>query len=73
VIRTWQRRRAGLSIPSSQRQWLFPSPLLRARQSRGHMTSASVGRAFKAWVTEIGAIDSELLGPDGTQPRSPRR
>ena len=66
VIRTWQRRRAGLPIPSSQRQWLFPSPLLRARQSRGHMTSASVGRAFKTWVTEIGAIDSELLGPDGT-------
>jgi hypothetical protein len=66
VIRTWQRRRAGLSTPSSQRQWLFPSPLLRARQSRGHMTSASVGRAFKAWVAQIGAIDSELLGPDGT-------
>jgi integrase len=66
VIRTWQQRRAQLSAPSSQRQWLFPSPLLRARQSRGHMTSQSVGRAFKAWVAQIGVIDSELLGPDGT-------
>ena len=66
VIETWQRRRAQLSTPSSQRQWLFPSPLLRARQSRGHLTAASVGRAFKAWVAQIGAIDSELLGPDGT-------
>jgi len=39
--------------------------LLRAQQSRGHMTSHAVGRAFKAWVAQIGAIDSELLGPDG--------
>jgi integrase len=66
VIETWQRRRAQLSTPSSQRQWLFPSPLLRARPARGHLTAASVGRAFKAWVAQIGAIDSELLGPDGT-------
>jgi integrase len=65
VIRTWQQRRAQLSTPASQRQWLFPSPLLRARQSRGHMTSHCVGRAFKAWVAQIGVIDSELLGPDG--------
>ena len=56
----------SIATPSSQRQWLFPSPLLRARQSRGHLTAASVGRAFKAWVAQIGAIDSELLGPDGT-------
>ena len=52
--------------PASLRHWLFPSPLLRAQQSRGHLTSARVGRAFKAWVAQIGAIDSELLGPDGT-------
>jgi integrase len=25
-----------------------------------------VGRVFKLWVGQIGAIDSELLGPDGT-------
>ena len=66
VIRTWQQRRAQLSTPASQRQWLFPSPLLRARQSRGHMTSHCVGRAFKAWIAQIGVIDSELLGTDGT-------
>jgi len=66
VVRTWQRRRARLSTPDTQRQWLFPSPLLRARQSRGHVTSACVGRAFKAWVAQIGVIDSELLDPDGT-------
>lgn len=65
VIRTWQQRRTQLLTPSSQRQWLFPSPLLRARQSRGHMTSHAVSRAFKAWLTQIGPIDSELLGPDG--------
>jgi integrase len=66
VIRTWQQQRTRLSTPDTQRQWLFPSPLLRARQSRGHMTSACVGRAFKTWISQIGVIDSELLGPDGT-------
>jgi integrase len=65
VIRAWQQRRVQLSTPASQRQWLFPSPLLRARQSRGHMTAHCVGRAFKTWVAQIGVIDSELLGPDG--------
>ena len=65
VVRTWQRQRAMLPTPDTQRQWLFPSPLLRARQSRGHVTSASVARAFKVWVAQIGVIDSELLGPDG--------
>ena len=43
-----------------------PSPLLRAHQSRGHLTSHCVARMFKAWVAQIGAIDSELPGPDGT-------
>jgi site-specific recombinase XerD len=66
VITSWQRHRTQLSTPDSQRQWLFPSPLLRAHQSRGHLTSASVGRTFKGWVGRIGTIDSELLGPDGT-------
>ena len=62
---SWQRHRAGLRVPPALDQWLFPSPLLRARQSRGHLTPACVARAFKAWVAQIGAIDSELPGPDG--------
>jgi integrase len=66
VIQTWQQRRTRLSAPPALDRWLFPSPLLRAQQSRGHITSDCVGRAFKAWVTQIGTIDSELLGPDGT-------
>ncbi len=66
VITSWQQRRTRLSTPDTQRQWLFPSPLLRARQSRGHLTSACVGRAFKDWVGQIGTVDSDLLGPNGT-------
>ncbi|MGH3629316.1 MAG: tyrosine-type recombinase/integrase, partial [Sciscionella sp.] len=66
VITSWQHRRTQLSTPDSQRQWLFPSPLLRAHQSRGHLTSAAVARAFKIWVARIGIIDSELLGAGGT-------
>jgi integrase len=66
VITSWQQRRTQLSTPDTQRQWLFPSPLLRARQSRGHLTSACVGRAFKDWVAQIGTVDSEMLGPNGS-------
>lgn len=65
IITAWQRHRAGLSTPPATGRWLFPSPLLRARQSHGHMTAACVGRAFKQWVHRIGTIDGELLGPDG--------
>lgn len=66
VITAWQQHRTHLSTPDSQRQWLFPSPLLRARQSRGHLTPHCVGRVFKDWVGQIGTIDSDVLGPDGT-------
>ena len=66
MITSWQQRRAQLPTPDAQRQWLFPTPLLRARQSRGHITPACVARAFKVWVAKIGTIDSELPGPDGT-------
>jgi len=65
VIITWRQRREQLPVPPSLDRWLFPSPLLRAQQSRGHLTAHAVGRAFKAWVGKIGTIDSELLGPDG--------
>ena len=65
-ILDWQARRAGWSTPPAQRDWLFPSPLLRAQRSRGHLTSAAVARGFKAWVAGIGHIDGELLGPDGS-------
>ncbi|MGH3598799.1 MAG: tyrosine-type recombinase/integrase [Pseudonocardiaceae bacterium] len=66
VITGWRRRRDELGTPPAQARWLFPSPLLRAQQSRGHMTSHCVGRTFKAWIRRIGVIDSELLGPEGT-------
>ncbi len=65
IITGWQERRAGLATPPAQRSWLFPSPLLRAQRSHGHLTPAAVARAFKAWVARIGPIDGELHGPDG--------
>lgn len=55
-----------LPTPASCRQWLFPSPLLRSRQSLGHLTSACVGVAFRNWVRQIPRIDGEVLGPDGS-------
>ena len=66
TVLSWQRHRAGLRIPATLDPWLFPTPLLRARQSTGHLTSAAVARVFKVWLTHIGTIDSELTGPDGT-------
>ena len=65
AVTAWEARRAGLGDPPATRQWLFPSPMLRARQSLGHLTANCVGRSFQAWTANIGAIDSELIGPDG--------
>jgi integrase len=66
IILAWQQHRSTLGLPAGQDRWLFPSPLLRANQARGHLTPSAVARAFKAWVTRSGVIDSELTGPDGT-------
>ena len=66
VILAWQRRRAQLPTPPATRQWLFPSPLLRSRQARGHLTASCVGVAFRIWARRIPKIDSEVLGPGGT-------
>lgn len=66
VILCWERRRAELPTPPATRQWLFPSPLLRARQSRGHLTANAVGRAFQAWMARVPSLDGDLLGPGGT-------
>ena len=65
IIQSWQQHRAEMRLPPVQDQWLFPTPMLRAHQARGHVTSNCVGRAFKAWMGQIDRIDSELLGPDG--------
>ena len=65
IIRSWQQRRAGLRLPQTLHRWLFPSPLVRAPQSHGHLTSSAIAATFKAWVARIGVIDSELLGTDG--------
>ncbi len=65
AIMDWEQRRASLLTPPAQRHWLFPSPLLRAQRSHGHLTPAAVARAFKEWVARIGPIDGELHGPDG--------
>lgn len=65
TVLAWERRRAELSDPPATHQWLFPSPMLRARQSLGHLTANCVGRSFQAWMAKIPAIDGELIGPDG--------
>ena len=66
LVLAWQARRATLPTAPMTRRWLFPSPMLRSNQSLGHLTSAAVGVAFRAWVRQIPVIHSELLGPDGT-------
>lgn len=66
IITAWQRRRAQLPTAPATRQWLFPSPLLRSRQARGHLIASSIGVSFRDWIDSIPKIDGELLGPDGT-------
>ena len=65
VIASWQRRRQVLSLPPSSDRWLFPSPLLRATRSAGHLTAAGIGAEFRAWVRKIETLDGEALGDDG--------
>jgi integrase len=65
IVLAWERRRAELPTPPATRQWLFPSPLLRSRQSLGHVTASCVGRVFREWVRAIPKLDGEVLGPDG--------
>ena len=62
LILTWQARRSQLLTPPATAQWLFPSPLLRAQQSHGHVTPACVCRAFKAWTQQIAANARKLRG-----------
>jgi integrase len=64
-VLAWERHRAELGGPPVTQRWLFPTPLLRARQSLGHITPSCVARAFGIWVAKIGTIDSEVLGPGG--------
>jgi len=66
VLMVWQGRRGRLPAPPGTERWLFPSPMLRSHQSLGHLTASCVGVAFRSWVRQIPAIDSELIGPDGT-------
>lgn len=61
----WEARRAELPAPAATRRWLFPTPMLKSKQSLGHLTAACVGRAFRAWVERIPTIDGELVGPNG--------
>ena len=47
VTLAWEQHRGTLRLPPDQDRWLFPSPLLRANQARGHITPSAVARAFK--------------------------
>jgi integrase len=66
VIREWAERRRTLAVPPSTDKWLFPSPLLRATRSAGHLTAAGVGAGFRSWVRTIPVIDGEVLQADGS-------
>jgi len=66
VVQEWEHRRQTLAVPPSTAKWLFPSPLLRATRSAGHITAAGVGAEFRTWVRNIPAIESEVLQADGS-------
>ena len=65
TVLAWEGQRALIPGPPVTRQWLFPTPLLGAQQSVGHITPSAVARVFKLWMAKIERIDSEVLSPGG--------
>lgn len=66
MVQEWEHRRQTLAVPPSTAKWLFPSPLLRAIRSAGHITVAGAGAEFRTWVRSIPVIESEVLQEDGS-------
>ena len=62
-IQTWQRRRAGLHLPESAREWLFPA--MTDRASRGHLATNKLTSVMRAWIDAIPVLHGDLPGPDG--------
>src|SRR5439155_12817048 len=50
-IQTWQHRRAGLPLPESAREWLFPA--MTDRASRGHLATNKLTSVMRAWINAI--------------------
>jgi len=63
-IQTWQHRRAGLHLPESAREWLFPA--MTDRASRGHLATNKLTSVMRAWINAIPILHGDLPGPDGT-------
>jgi integrase len=64
-VLAWEQHRLAVPGPPVTREWLFPTSLLRAQQSLGHITAACFGRTFKEWVRGIDTIVGDVLSPDG--------
>jgi hypothetical protein len=47
IIQSWQAHRTQLRMPPSLDRWLFPSPLLRAKQSAGTSCPPAWAGRFK--------------------------
>jgi integrase len=62
---SWERHRVVIPGPPVTSEWLFPTSLLRAHQSIGHVTPSCFTRIFKEWVRGFEAISGDVLGPDG--------
>lgn len=64
AIQRWQQHRAGLDLPASARQWLFPA--CNESSGPGHLTTIRLASALRWWVAAIPVLHSDLPGPDGT-------
>jgi integrase len=62
---SWEQHRLTIPGPPVTSEWLFPTSLLRAHQSIGHVTPSCFTRIFKEWVRGLEAISGDVLGPDG--------
>jgi integrase len=62
-LQRWQHYRAGLTLPTTARQWLFPASNETA--GPGHLSTIRFATAMRRWVDAIPTLHSDLPGPDG--------
>ncbi|RSM64889.1 hypothetical protein DMB66_18410 [Actinoplanes sp. ATCC 53533] len=64
AVLTWREHRLALAVPPRSKNHL---PAITNDSGDDHLRPGNLSRAIRAWADAIPALDSEILGPDGTR------